>query len=91
MHNVRTLLDVEGSIESAKQSAESVTTDERKIIHASYRGVKKYCIDIVGLQETKWFGAEMYMVGDSVVLSSGRAVPTSGGSHQRGEGVVLVL
>ena len=33
----------------------------------------------------------MYKVRDSVVLTSGRTVPTLGGSHQRGEGVALVL
>jgi len=45
-------------------------------------------IVVAGLQETKWF---LYKVGDSVALSSGRTVPTSGSSHQRREGVAVLL
>ena len=84
------MLDVEGPIETAKQSAESATTDDRKIDQV-IDDLKMYRIDLAGLQETKWFEAEMYKVGDSIVLSSGRAVPTSGARHHRGEGVALVL
>ena len=46
---------------------------------------------MAGLQETKWFDAKEYRVGDSIVLTSGREVPSLGRSHQRGEGVALVL
>ena len=42
---------------------------------------------MAGLQETKWFGAKEYTVGDNIVLTSGREVPSLGSSHQRGEGV----
>ena len=53
--------------------------------------LKNYRINVAGLQETKWFGAEEYRVGDSIVLTSGREVPSLGRSHRRGEGVALVL
>ena len=66
------MLDVEGPIETTKQSAESATADDRKIDQV---------IDDL----------KMYKVRDSIVLLSGRAVPTSGASHCRGEGVALVL
>ena len=46
---------------------------------------------MAGLQETKWFGDKEYRVGDSILLISGREVPSLGRSHQRGEGVALVL
>ena len=46
---------------------------------------------VVGLQETKWFGCDVYDVAGSVVLTVGRAVPDSNDSLQRGEGVALVL
>ena len=74
--NVRTFLDVEGPIETAKQSAESATADYGKTDQV-IDDLKMYLIYLAGLQETKWFVAEMYKVGDSIVLSSGRAVPTS--------------
>ena len=87
---MRTLLDAHGSIETVKHSAEPVISDERKIDQV-IEELKNYNIYLAGLQETKWFGVEMYKVGDSVVLSSGRPVPTAGGNHHRGEGVALVL
>lgn len=40
---------------------------------------------MAGLQETKWFDAKEYRV------TSGREVPSLGRSHQRDEGVALVL
>ena len=46
---------------------------------------------MTGLQETKWFGAKEYRVGDSIALTSGREVPSLGSSRRRGEGVALVL
>ena len=59
--NVRTLLDVEGSIETAKQvmESESDLPDEQKIDQV-VDGLKHYCINVTGLQETKWFGAKEY-------------------------------
>ena len=44
-----------------------------------------------GLQETKWFGEKIYIVGNSIVLTSGREVPRDVVVKQRGEGVALVL
>ena len=87
---MRTLLDAGGLIETAKHIAELIISDERKIDQI-VEVLKKYNVYLAGLQETKWFGAEMYKVGDSVVLSSGRPVPTAGESHHRREGVPLVL
>ena len=43
------------------------------------------------LQETKWFGCEVYEVQGSVILTSGRSVPGNGEAVRRGEGVALVL
>ena len=53
--NVRSLLDVEGSVDTAKCTTESVTVDERRIDQV----MKSYNIYLAGLQETKWFGAEV--------------------------------
>jgi hypothetical protein len=48
-----------------------------------------YQVDIVALQETKWFGDGVYNVGDSIVLASGRAAPGVGVVRQRGGGLLL--
>ena len=46
---------------------------------------------MTALQETKWFGNGVDKAIGSIVLPSGRPVPTQGESRQRGEGVALVL
>ena len=46
-------------------------------------------IDVLGLQETKWFGREQYVVAEAVVLAAGRPIPVD--NFMRGEGVTLVL
>ena len=88
--NVRTLLDVEGSIRTARQQSEWRIVDERKIDQVVYE-LERYQVVVVALQETKWFGSDMYTVGDSVVLTSGRMVPEQEGSRQKGEGIAVVL
>ena len=46
-------------------------------------------IDVLGLQETKWFGSEQYVVAEAVVLAAGQPIPVD--NFMRGEGVALVL
>ena len=53
--------------------------------------LQRYGVTVAGLQETKWFGAEAYRVGESVVLAAGRPVPGVGQAKKRGEGVAIVL
>ena len=87
---MQTLLDVDGSIETAKRSGDVSVTDERKIDQV----VSELDWDdiVVGaLQETKWFESEVYRVGGSVVLTAGRDVPGGNEVRQRGEGVAIVL
>ena len=82
-------MDVEGSIATARRRDVSVV-DERKIDQVVSE-LERYRVVVAGLQETKWFGNEVYKVGESVVLSAGRDVPREGGNGQRGEGVAIVL
>ena len=89
--NVRTLLDMEGSVETAKQSYDTgLVADERKIDQVVDE-LKRYRVCVAALQETKWFSAEVYEVGESVVLTSGRPVPEVDQCRQRGEGVAIIL
>ena len=46
---------------------------------------------VTALQETKWFGSEVYRVAGNVVLTSGREKPAQGDTVKRGEGVAIVL
>ena len=51
---VRTLLDVEGPIETARQRDDTQVSDEQKIDQAVDK-LGRYNTDIAALQETKWF------------------------------------
>ena len=88
--NVRTLVDVEGSIETARGGCDISVVDERKIDQVVSE-LDKYRVVVAALQETKWFGNEVYKVGKSVVLAAGREVPGAEAARQRGEGVAIVL
>ena len=88
--NVRTLRDVEGPIETARQGDDMQVVDERKIDQVVDE-LGRYKTDIAALQETKWFGEGVYRVGGSVVLAAGRPVPRAGAVRQRGEGIAIVL
>ena len=88
--NVRTMLDVDRPIETARQGNVLDAVDERKVDQIVAELVK-YRVDVAGLQEMKWFGSSVYRVAESVVIASGRPVPGAGAVNQRGEGVTIVL
>ena len=41
---------------------------------------------VIAVEETKWFGSEVYRVAGSVVLASGREKPAQGDTVKRGKG-----
>ena len=49
------------------------------------------CVCVAALQETRWFGKNVYRVGGSSVLSASRDVPDAGQIKQRGEGAAIVF
>lgn len=89
--NVRSLVDLEGSIETARQRSELVDAEDRRIDQV-VRELERYRIKVAALQETKWFDNNMYSVGNSLVLTAGRSIPVTEHSvRRRGEGVAIVL
>jgi len=81
---------MDGYIETARRSGDVSVVDERKIDQVVSE-LDKYGVVVGALQETKWFGCEVYRVGGSVVLTAGRDVPGGSEVRQRGEGVAIVL
>ena len=53
--------------------------------------LNRYKVSVAALQETKWYGNDVYRVEESIVLAAGLPVPPPGQHLQRGEGVALVL
>ncbi len=52
---------------------------------------RKFNMNIIGINETKWFGQEKYEVDGFVILHSGRPVPVGDEAVERNEGVGIVL
>ena len=67
------------------------TEGEDRWIDLVIREMKRYKVVAAALQETKWFGNEVYKVGESIVLTAGQPTPQAGQPRQRGEGAVIVL
>ena len=88
--NVRSLLDYEGPVETARQYTETGQFDDRRIDQV-VKELERYKISVAALQETKWFNDAVYRVGESIVIAAGRPVPPVGVTRQRGEGVAIVL
>ena len=88
--NVRSMLDTEGSIETARQGRDTLHAEDRKV-DLVVRELGRYNIKVAALQETKWMGNAVYEVGESVLLTAGRPVPVPEQPIQRGEGVAVVL
>ena len=81
-----------GPVETALARAENKSlknknVDDRciDVVVAKLKGLK---IEVAGLQETTWSGKDLYTVGDSAVLASGRSLPTSG-DFRRGKELLL--
>ena len=82
---------MDGPVETAKQNGEVSVLDERKIDQVVSE-LDRYCVVVGSLQKTRWFGSEVYCVGESVVLTTGRDVVPGGDEvRRRGEGVAIVL
>ena len=88
--NVRSMVDTEGSLAIASRRQDGQRGEDRKV-DLVVREMKRYNVKVAGLQETKWFGCDVYDVAGCMVLTSGRPLPDTEDSFQRGEGVALVL
>ena len=88
--NVRSRVDVEGSVQTARSGRAVIDAEDRRVDQVLHV-LNNYKIDIGALQETKWFGEEVYRVGESIVLTSGRKTPGLNEKKTRGEDVAIVL
>ena len=87
---MRSLVDNTGTINTARSRSEKNRSEDRRI-DLVIRELNCYDITVAALQETLWFGKHVYLVGESVVITSGRETPQGHQSGQRGEGVAVVL
>ena len=81
--NVCSMVDTEGPIELASRRQVKRRGEDREVDWI-VREMKRYSVKVVGLQETKWFGNEVYDVSGAAVLTSGRRHQVQMRTH-RGE------
>ncbi len=67
--NISSLLDKEGSIETARKCSGVMDTEERRVDQVVSE-LDRYGVVVGALQETKWFGNEVYRVSESMVLTT---------------------
>ena len=84
------MVDTDGPVEVASAKVDGQRGEQRKV-DLIVNEMKRYGVKVAALQETKWFGCEVYQVGGSIVLTSGREKPALNDSKQRGEGVAIML
>ena len=53
--------------------------------------LERYHVDVCGVQETKWFGNDVWTAGSATFLHSGRPVPGESDHSLRGEGVGILM
>ena len=54
------------------------------------RELERYRVDVAAVQETKWFGADVWNACGYTMVHSGRCLPV-GGDARRGEGVGIIM
>ena len=86
--NVHYMVDTEGPVEIISQ--QSQRGEDCKIDKIVFELIR-YGVSLEALQETKWFGDNVYEVNGSVVLIAGQPTPADGVTVQRGERIASVL
>ena len=86
--NVHSMVDTEGPVEIASNRGDR--GEDRKV-DLIVQEMRRCNVKVTTLQETKWFGSEVYRVAGSVVLTSGREKPVQGDTVKKGEGVAIAV
>ena len=60
--NVRSLVDTEGSMKTARQGRDVCHAEDRRV-DLVVRELKRYDVKVAALQETLWFGSAVHCVG----------------------------
>ena len=60
--NVRSLVDTEGSVKTARQGRDVCHAEDRRV-DLVVRELKRYDVKVAALQETLWFGSAVHCVG----------------------------
>jgi len=90
--NVRSLVEESGDRRVCRARSTSLygKTVERKV-DLLVSELKNYNISIAGIQETKWFGSDIWPIGEWTFLHSGHELPVDSDNIVRRNGVGILL
>eukprot|EP00117_Sycon_ciliatum_P027914 scpid27779/ scgid3366/ Craniofacial development protein 2; p97 bucentaur protein len=83
--NVQSLVEDTGDARICRKN-KSVSRVDRGLDFLSAELVK-FRVGVAGIQETKWFGSDVWPIGNCTFVHSGRPIPTGGEPARRNEGV----
>ena len=83
--NVQSLVEDTGDARICRKN-KSVSRVDRGLDFLSAELVK-FRVGVAGIQETKWFGSDVWPIGNCTFVHSGRPIPTGGEPTRRNEGV----
>ena len=88
--NVRSLVEDTGDPRVCRRSSTSHSGVDRKLDLLADE-LRVHGIDLAGIQETRWFGNDVWPAGACTFLHSGRPLPQDGQPARRNEGVGIFL
>ena len=95
--NVRTLVESSGDERICRKRTagrgtqnESLGVVDRKL-DLVVRELKRFGVSVAGIQESKWFGSDVWRAGEYTFLHSGRPLPSDSDRATRNEGVGIAL
>ena len=89
--NVRSLVEDSGDERICRKNKNAQQFGVDRKLDFLVDELSKFNVAVAGIQETKWFGADVWPIGRRVFLHSGRPLPSGGEPARRNEGVGLVL
>lgn len=92
--NVRLLVENSGDAcicrKRPQQGSQNPTSVDHKL-DLLFKELDRYNVSVAGIQETKWFGRDVWTVEGYTFLHSGRPLPDDSDSAARNEGVGIAL
>ena len=86
------MLEISGDIRISQRDGPPSSSIMDRKLDLLVGELERYGISVAGVQETKWFGSDVWPAIDGhIMLHSGRSVPQDGATVVRREGVGIVL
>ena len=89
--NIRSLVEDAGDARICRATISQADSAVDRELDFLVAELEKFEVDIAGIQETRWFGNDVWSTAGSTFLHSGRPLPTPGEPARRNEGVGILM